>query len=111
MQGRRTAGKKRGLVAAPQSLQPRAGASQPRDAGPHASERGARKHESEQNRLVCKPWTTEDATWQQEAQGHVRAGLTRHVGGAAARSYDSCGRGANSRQCGQGLKPTGFFYF
>lgn len=41
MQGRRAAGKKRSLVAAPQSLQPRAGASQPRDAGPHASERGA----------------------------------------------------------------------
>lgn len=55
MQGRRAAEKKRSPVAAPQSLQPGAGASQPRDAGPHASGRGARKHEWAQDGPACKP--------------------------------------------------------
>lgn len=55
VQGQRAAGKKRGPVAAPQSLQPRAGASQPRDAGPHAWERGARKLDYALDRRESKP--------------------------------------------------------
>lgn len=43
--------------------------------------------------------------------GPLWAGLTRHVGGAAAQHYDCCGRGANSGQCGQIPRPSRFFIF
>lgn len=66
MQGLRATGKKRGPMAAPQGLQPRAGAPQPRGPGPHPSERAARKHEWAQDRRACEPETTIDAT----ATGH-----------------------------------------
>lgn len=111
MQGRLAAGKKRGPVAAPQSLKPRAGASQSRDAGPHAS--GARGSQARVGvgQTGSRPWTTKDATRQREARDHVWAGLTRHVGGTAARSYDCGGRGADSGQYGQGPKPPGLLFF
>lgn len=112
MQGLRAAGKKRGPMAAPQGLQPRAGSPQPRGPGPHPSERAARKHEWAQDRQASEPEPTKDAT----ATGYrvdlsrPWEGLTDRWAGLRRGVMTAWGWGANCGLCGQGSQPPSIFF-